>query len=45
MPSSSTYQELKARSHENLASVYEMAGDLQAARAEYQSAMAERGRR
>jgi tetratricopeptide (TPR) repeat protein len=34
--------ELKARSHENLASVYEMAGDRQAARAEYQSAMAER---
>lgn len=38
-------QELKARSHENLASVYEMAGDRQAARAEYQSAIAERGRR
>ena len=28
--------ELKARSHENLASIYEMAGDRQAARAEYQ---------
>jgi hypothetical protein len=38
-------RELKARSHENLASVYEMAGDQQAARAEYQSAMAQRGRR
>jgi len=37
--------ELKARSHEHLASVYEMAGDHQAARAEYQSAMAERERR
>jgi hypothetical protein len=37
--------ELRARSHENLASVYEMAGDPQAARAEYQSAQAERGRR
>lgn len=37
--------ELKARSHENLASIYEMAGDRQAARAEYQSAMAERGNR
>ena len=37
--------ELKARSHENLASVYEMAGDQQAARAEYQSAMALRERR
>jgi tetratricopeptide (TPR) repeat protein len=35
--------ELKARSHENLASVYEMADDRQAARAEYQSAAAERG--
>jgi tetratricopeptide (TPR) repeat protein len=34
--------ELKARSHENIASVYEMAGDRQAARAEYQSALAER---
>ena len=38
-------RELKARSHENLASVYEMAGDQQAARAEYQSAMAQRERR
>ena len=37
--------ELKARSHENLASISEMAGDRQAARAEYQSAMAERGLR
>lgn len=37
--------ELKARSHENLASVYEMTGELRAARAEYQSAEAERGRR
>jgi hypothetical protein len=36
--------ELKARSHDNLASVYEMVGDRQAARAEYQSAIAERER-
>ena len=38
-------RELKARSHENLASVYEMADNRQAARAEYQSAAAERERR
>jgi tetratricopeptide (TPR) repeat protein len=34
--------ELKARSHENLAGIYEMAGDRDAARSGYQAAMAER---